>query len=72
MEQRSNDAAVKDAQTTLSKAEYVGDMEHTAIPTMNLQLLHHALGQNLIKLLLRIRISVIRIPRRTMAAYLRR
>ena len=49
--QSTKDAAVMDAQTTLEKEEYVGDMEHTATPMMNLQLLHHALGQNSRRLL---------------------
>ena len=50
-EQSPNDAAVKDAQIKLGREEFVGDMEHTATPTMNLQLLHHALGQNSRRLL---------------------
>ena len=67
-----NDAAVMDAQIKSSKKEYVGDMEQTATPTMNLQLLHHTLGQNLTKLQQRILISVIQEPCRTKAACLRR
>jgi hypothetical protein len=51
MGQSTKDAVVKDAQTKLEKEDYVGDMEQTATPTMNLQLLHHTLGQNLRKLL---------------------
>ena len=51
MGQSSNDVAVKGAPIKLSEEEYVGDTEHTATPTMNRQLLHHNLGQNLTKLL---------------------
>ena len=51
MGQRRNDAVVMDAQIKLSKEDYARGTEHTATPTMNLQLLHHALGQNLTKLL---------------------
>ena len=50
-EQSPNDAAVKDAQTKQSREECARGTEHTATPTMNLQLLHHTLGQNLTKLL---------------------
>ncbi len=61
MEQRSGYAAVKDAQIKLGREECVLGMGHTVTQTMNLQLLHHALGQNLTKLLWHILISVIQI-----------
>ena len=51
MEQSTKDAVVKDAEIKLSEEECVRGTEHTATPTMNLQLLHHTLGQNLTKLL---------------------
>ncbi len=51
MGQRSNNATAMDAQINLSKVEYVGDTEQTETPTITLQLLQHALGQNLTKLL---------------------
>ena len=73
MEQSANDAAAQDAQIKLREEEYVEDTEHTATPMMNLQLMHHhALGQNLRKQLQRILVSVIQVPRRAKAAYLRR
>ena len=65
MGQRSNDAVVMDAQITLRREEYVEDMEHTATTMMNLQLLHHVLGQNLRKLQQHILIIAVQIPRRT-------
>ena len=51
MEQRPNDAAVKDAQITQKEEEYVGDTEQTAILVMNLLLFHHVSDQTLTKLL---------------------
>jgi hypothetical protein len=75
MRQRTNSenyAAVKDAQIEFRREEYAGDTVHTATPTMNLQLLHQPLDQSLRKLLSRILISVIRIPRQAMIAYPRR
>ena len=51
MEQRPNDAALKDALIIPNEEECVGDTVHTAIPLMSLQLSHHALDQNLIRLL---------------------
>jgi len=72
MGQRSKDAAVKGAQIKLEREECVGDTEQTSTPMMNLQLLHHALGQNLRKLLRRILISAVQVPSRSKAPYLRR
>ncbi len=73
MGQRSNDVAVMDAQKNLSKEEYVGDTEQTATPMTNLQLLHHALDQSLIKLLYASSLdSVIQVPPRTKATFLLR
>ena len=49
MGQSANYAALKGAPIKLSKEECAPDTEQTA--TMNRQLLHHTLGQNLTKLL---------------------
>ena len=51
MEQRSNDAALKDAQMELRREEYAGGTGQIATPMMNLQLLHHFWIQNSTRLL---------------------
>ena len=49
MGQSTSDAVVMDAPINQRREECVEVTEHTESPTMNLQLLHHALGQNLRK-----------------------
>jgi hypothetical protein len=51
MEQRPNDAALKDAKIIPNEEEYVGSMVHTATITKNLQLSHRVLDQISIRLL---------------------
>ena len=45
-----NDAALMDAQIIPIDEDYARDTVHTAIPLMNLQLLHRVLDQNSIRL----------------------
>ena len=72
----TNYAASKDARIMFRREEYAKDMEHIAIPMMNLQLLHHVLDQSLRRLLQhRITTSVIRPLKRIQQArivYLKR
>ena len=58
MEQRSNDAAMKDVQSLLREVEYVAGMGHTATLKMNQLLLHHDWDHNMKRLLLHILIRV--------------
>jgi hypothetical protein len=51
MEQRPNDAALRDAQKNPNGEDYAGDTVHIATQTKNLQLSHRVLDQNLIRLL---------------------
>jgi hypothetical protein len=72
MEQRSNDAALKDAQIIPNEEEFVRDTVHTATVTKNLQLLHHVWDQNLIRLRWTIPISAFPLLPNHRVMYLKR